>query len=449
MAEVSKPLVTPHLLNDPRSELIQRIAASDHFAKSPRLRQLLFYLADWALRNPDRPITEHQLGVAVFNRPPGYDTAADTVVRVQASEIRKRLKYYFLSEGLHEPMAVELPRGRYRLEFHSPSPQNPELAAGECISLPVVEIPVARRTLPDRAASPEFRRAQVLSRGLVLFLIVVMSLCAWLAYQNTKLRTIPATATPYLRHFWTQFFQNGQTTEVVPGDSALILLADILGRNIPLQQYVQPDYPKALLDPLIKSSRESYYVSRAAGRGVIAPYDASVLHRLSLLSERYQLSFRVTAAREAGIDSSLPDNLILLGHKRANPWLELFESRMNFRHLYDDSKRRGTIFNLAPLPGEKSSYVIDNHQEAYAVVACLPRAEGNGNVLILFGGNLATIEGAAQLVTDEATMAKLHSRLGVGLSGRLPYFEVLLEKPPTAQKFEVIAHRIISPNTTQ
>jgi len=83
------------------------------------------------------------------------------------------------------------------------------------------------------------------------------------------------------------------------------------------------------------------------------------------------------------------------------------------------------------------------------VVACLPRAEGSGNVLILFGGNLATIEGAAQLVTDEAAMAKLHSRLGVGLSGRLPYFEVLLEKPPTAQKFEVIAHRIISPNPTQ
>ena len=64
----------------------------------------------------------------------------------------------------------------------------------------------------------------------------------------------------------------------------------------------------------------------------------------------------------------------------------------------------------------------------------------------------AVLIGGSQNYWDasyQAAMAKLHSRLGVGLSGRLPYFEVLLEKPPTAQKFEVIAHRIIRPNPTQ
>jgi len=111
MAEVEKPLVES--LNDPRRALVNRITASESFAKSPRLRELLVYLAQCALREPHSPLTEQQVGVAVFNRPSGYDTSSDTVVRVQASEVRKRLKYYFLSEGRNEPLVMELPRGSY------------------------------------------------------------------------------------------------------------------------------------------------------------------------------------------------------------------------------------------------------------------------------------------------------------------------------------------------
>src|SRR5258707_12710791 len=98
MAEVEKPL--GQSLDDPRSALVNRVAASEPFAKSPGLRELFTYLAECALRDPHSPVTEQQVGVAVFNRSAGYDTSSDTVVRVQASEVRKRLKYYFLSEGL-------------------------------------------------------------------------------------------------------------------------------------------------------------------------------------------------------------------------------------------------------------------------------------------------------------------------------------------------------------
>ncbi len=128
MAEVEKPLVES--LADPRRALVTRISASESFAKSPRLRELFLYLAECALREPAAQLTEQQVGVAVFNRPAGYDTSADTVVRVQASEVRKRLKYYFLSEGVHEPLVMELPRGSYIPLFRSREPL-PEASAPE------------------------------------------------------------------------------------------------------------------------------------------------------------------------------------------------------------------------------------------------------------------------------------------------------------------------------
>src|SRR5579883_380125 len=126
MAEVHKPLGDTQLFDDPRRALVNRVAASEPFANSPRLRKLLLYLVDCALHEPPLPQTEQQVGVAVFNRTAGYDTSADAIVRVQMSEIRKRLKYYFLSAGARESLVVEIPRGSYLPVFvHKELPEAP------------------------------------------------------------------------------------------------------------------------------------------------------------------------------------------------------------------------------------------------------------------------------------------------------------------------------------
>ena len=43
----------------------------------------------------------HEIGVDVFQRPLNYDSAQDTLVRVQASQLRKRLERYFAEEGVN------------------------------------------------------------------------------------------------------------------------------------------------------------------------------------------------------------------------------------------------------------------------------------------------------------------------------------------------------------
>src|SRR5215471_15568753 len=142
MAEARKPLAGT--LIDPRRELVARIVTSESFVKSPRLRDLFLHLSESALRDPASTLTEQQVGVAVFNRPAGYDTSADTVVRVQASAVRKRLKYYFLSEGLQEPLVVELPRGSYVPVFRSREPLPEESVVADAASNGEKLVPVAQ-----------------------------------------------------------------------------------------------------------------------------------------------------------------------------------------------------------------------------------------------------------------------------------------------------------------
>src|SRR5689334_20646959 len=97
--------------------LVDRIAASLPFQRSPRLRELLLYIADSALQDPPIALTEQQIGTAVFHRPLQFDTGADTIVRVQVSQLRKRLEHYFLTDGLQERIRVEIPRGSYNAAF--------------------------------------------------------------------------------------------------------------------------------------------------------------------------------------------------------------------------------------------------------------------------------------------------------------------------------------------
>ena len=99
--------------DDVRWELIDRIAASQHFRASARLREFLFYIADCAIRKAPEEATEQQIGFRVFHRSPGYNSSEDSIVRTHARLLRQKLAAYYLDEGLEEELIVEVPKGHY------------------------------------------------------------------------------------------------------------------------------------------------------------------------------------------------------------------------------------------------------------------------------------------------------------------------------------------------
>ena len=58
----------------------------------------------------------------VFGRAPDYDTSADPVVRVRATEVRKRLSQYYGESANPDDVRFEMPSGAYHVEFHFPEP---------------------------------------------------------------------------------------------------------------------------------------------------------------------------------------------------------------------------------------------------------------------------------------------------------------------------------------
>ena len=97
--------------------LLTRIISSPGFSNSPRLSRLLQYLVEHSLAGDDRELQEYAVGMEVFDRGPEFDPHSDTIVRVTARRLRKRLGEYYDGPGQEESLVLAMPKGHYRVEF--------------------------------------------------------------------------------------------------------------------------------------------------------------------------------------------------------------------------------------------------------------------------------------------------------------------------------------------
>jgi hypothetical protein len=96
---------------------LHEVLSSAHFCNSKRYPALLQYIVEKTLAGESDQLKERTLGVEVFDRPPSYDTNADTVVRYTAGEVRKRLSLYYSDLGRKPAIRISLPAGSYVPEF--------------------------------------------------------------------------------------------------------------------------------------------------------------------------------------------------------------------------------------------------------------------------------------------------------------------------------------------
>jgi hypothetical protein len=96
---------------------LRAILESAAFAGSRRAQSFLEYVVEHALSSPHQPLKERTIAVELFNRPTTYDTSNDSIVRVCARDVRKRLKEYYALDGADRHVLVDLPIGSYVPEF--------------------------------------------------------------------------------------------------------------------------------------------------------------------------------------------------------------------------------------------------------------------------------------------------------------------------------------------
>ncbi|HYO80883.1 MAG TPA: hypothetical protein VES20_05740, partial [Bryobacteraceae bacterium] len=128
---------------------LQRIVASSTFSKSGRLSRFLTFTVRAAVQGNSAIVKESVLAVEVFDRDSTYDPRVDSVVRVQASRLRVKLRDYYEQEGSGDPVEIAYPRGTYVPSFRTRDvlrDDEPTPAADE----PAAPPPTAAERQPDR-----------------------------------------------------------------------------------------------------------------------------------------------------------------------------------------------------------------------------------------------------------------------------------------------------------
>ena len=83
-----------------------RISSSKVFENSERMIRFLRFVVDKTLAGQTDQIKEYVLGVEVFDRDPSFDPKIDTIVRVEARRLRRKLKEYYDSEGAQDAVRI-------------------------------------------------------------------------------------------------------------------------------------------------------------------------------------------------------------------------------------------------------------------------------------------------------------------------------------------------------
>jgi hypothetical protein len=187
---------------------LNSILNSPIFHPSKRGQQFLSYVVRHRLEGNQDRLKERTIGVDLFQRPAGYATGDDPVVRVQAGEVRRRLDQYYQAHPNSSEVRIELHVGSYSPEFKWVSPEKPaeppslpraepeshETAqkAGIAQETTQTEAPLAAETVRD-SRKYEWLRWAVLVVGIVILGGLVLT--GWTVYRANKQQSV-------LQKFW-------------------------------------------------------------------------------------------------------------------------------------------------------------------------------------------------------------------------------------------------------
>jgi hypothetical protein len=410
-----------------RAELA-RVLASAAFGKATRASTLLTYIVDHTLEHRLDSLTEQQIGINVFGRTPGYNSADDTIVRGTARLLRQRLDAYYNEEGRHDPVRVTIPKGSYVAHFDDVLAPSEAVAADTMPSLPgPAKSKPPALPLPTKWA---LFANWPLSAKLACMALIVCALALTAALVRRAKAPSPA-ARIGPQALWSELFTPGRRTLIVPGDAALDAYIVWEQRPVTLDEYTQQSYQSKAL-----ASRPPL------GNDVpLAARSMTPMADLRLVAELVQVPehmgrpdlepwVEIRYARDVAVADSHDNNLILIGSETFNPWTSLYQNSMDFHSEWDSTTGRYTITNRAPQPGESAAYTYDRNahgpaQLAYTQLAFLDNSQGSGKVLIVEGTSMGTTYAALTFLTHEQLWRPV-LKAATDKDGRLHNFEVLL-----------------------
>lgn len=456
-------------------EHLKEIVEGDAFSGSDRCKQFLLYIVSQAMDGNLKSLKERVIGVEVFGRSPDYNTSEDAIVRVTASDVRKRLRQHYRKNGASD-FRISVPVGSYVPEiittsefvgsyFDSWKASKPELAPFRssatapnhaaptlvnAITTAVVvpQIPDAETAFSEGRLRPRLRSVlQVLA--VLVALLVPLNLVIWRIAKKdaSRSRTAALSVLP-----WSRLFSSPHPTYIITSDPEIVSIQSMTGRRITLSDYVNQEYFPA---HSTLSSASRGILLNALRQDWTPPGDTRIAVSLAELAQRGSRKISVQPASKTRVsDLKTDDNFIFLGSPRSNPWVSLFNDRLDFQFFTPQGSENEEIRNIHPRQNEQPIYIptTGTAGESYAIVAFVQNPDQDGQVLILAGAIGQGTEVAGSLVTDLPRLSLALQNCGISPSGPLKHFELLLRVSVMAgstRGFDVAACHILPGNSAQ
>jgi hypothetical protein len=96
------------------------ILASGILDRAPAMAQILTYICEQHFTGRGAEIKEYNIAVEALGRPPDFNPKRDSIVRVEAHRLRKRLAAYYDAAGATHPVRIVIPPGQYIPQFVHP-----------------------------------------------------------------------------------------------------------------------------------------------------------------------------------------------------------------------------------------------------------------------------------------------------------------------------------------
>jgi hypothetical protein len=215
-------------------EHLEVVLQSPSFVSSRRCQDFLRYVIREFVEGRADSIKERTIALEVFGKSPRFDPGSDSLVRVKAREVRKRLTEYYESAS-DAPLRIELPVGSY-----VPIIRVTESASGN--DLPEIELSLAPDDVEQLEGAPEEVRKA--SPKFIIFLTTALAIALMAVVWSISRR--PHAENNALT-VWSPLLDNPNTVLISTGRPVTSPAEELEPPNLSIKEHFgRPDFRVSL-----------------------------------------------------------------------------------------------------------------------------------------------------------------------------------------------------------
>jgi hypothetical protein len=401
-------------------EHLDVILASDEFCSSRRASGLMQHLVERALTGDADSLKERLLGVDIFHRRSDYDTSTDSIVRVTANDVRRRLAQFYTRHPV-QPVRISLPLGSYIPDFitttvsapHSTLPGSVFTSPSALAHTELRAVAGIERPAPAGTTAPA--RVRVLPGLLYMLGLVLALLLGWWSHSIVRERGGQTNkAYTFYNDLLGPIGLNGPgKTEIALTNPRVLLYHGLnnpgpaLGaslKDIPVPADMAAVLNKSANDNQADFPYHHFFVDFTNYTGI---GESKAAFGLARTLEATGRSAELTEERFLNWETARQEQLVILGAPHESKFVQDTLSAANFTIDYD------SIHNAHPLPGEQAEYARSRSNdvlEDYGLI-WMTRSPSGTRILVLAGLTSAGTAGVGEFFSDPQRMWPVYQQL--------------------------------------